>query len=115
MTGQPREWSDGRRSSPPASTRSCGSSTGWPTEAKHARGEARAQLVDRLAALDADLLAAAVLEIDPHQAQALKREAEAELAPFGSRMAPEVRDRAVGAAHQRLVREALGVPVLRYE
>jgi hypothetical protein len=84
-------------------------------DAKHARGDARARLIDRLAALDADLLAAAVDEIDPHQAQALKREAEAELAPFGSRMAPEVRDRAIGAAHHRLVREALGVPVLRYE
>ena len=59
----------GRHSSPPASTRSCGSSTVWPIEAKHARGEARAQLVDRLAALDADLLAAAVVEIDPHQAR----------------------------------------------
>ncbi len=88
---------------------------GLAGEAKKARGEARAQLIDRLAALDADLLAAAVDEIDPQQAQALKREAEAELAPFGSRMAPEVRDRAIGAAHHRLVREALGVPVIRYE
>jgi hypothetical protein len=84
-------------------------------DAKQARGEARARLIDRLAALDADVLAAAVGEIDPDQAHALKREAEAELAPFGSRMTPEVRDRAIGAAYHRLVREALGVPVLRYE
>jgi hypothetical protein len=84
-------------------------------EAKHARGEARARLIDRLAALDAGLLAVAVDEIDSDRAQVLKREAEAELAPFGSRMAPEVRDRAIGAARDRLVREALGVPVLRYE
>ena len=88
---------------------------GLAADAKHARGDARSRVVDRLAALDADLLAAAVGEIDPDQADALKREAEAELAPFGSRMAPEVRDRAIGAAHHRLVREALGVPVLRYE
>jgi len=88
---------------------------GLADRAKHARGEARAQIIDRLAALDADLVAAAVAEIDPHQADALKREAEAELAPFGSRMTPEVRDRAIGAAHHRLVREALGVPVLRFE
>jgi hypothetical protein len=88
---------------------------GLAADAKHARGDARSRIVDRLAALDADLLAAAVDEIDPQQAEALKHEAEAELAPFGSRMAQEVRDRAIGAAHHRLVREALGVPVLRYE
>jgi hypothetical protein len=88
---------------------------GLLADAKHARGDARARLIDRLAALDAALLAAAVDEIEPQQAEALKREAEAELAPFGSRMAPEVRDRAIVSAHQRLVREALGVPVLRYE
>jgi hypothetical protein len=88
---------------------------GLAAAAKHARGDARARVIDRLTALDAGLLAAAVEEIEPRQADALKREAEAELAPFGSRMAPEVRERAVGAAHHRLVREALGVPVLRYD
>ena len=88
---------------------------GLLADAKQARGEARQRIIDRLAALDADLLAAAVAEVDPERAQALKQEAEVELAPFGSRMAPEVRDRAVVAAHHRLVREALGVPVLRYE
>ena len=88
---------------------------GLAADAKHARGDARARVIDRLAALDAGLLAAAVDEIEPQQADALKREAEAELAPFGSRMAPDVRDRAIATAHQRLVREALGVPVLRYE
>lgn len=84
-------------------------------DAKHTRGDGRARVIERLATLDVDLLAAASDEIDPHQATALKREAEAELAPFGSRMAPEVRDRAIGAAYHRLVREALGLPVLGYE
>jgi hypothetical protein len=84
-------------------------------DAKQARGEARARVIERLAALDADLLRAAIDQVDPHQSDALMREAESELAPFGSRMAPEVRDRAIDAAHQRLVREALGLPLLRYE
>ena len=30
-------------------------------------------------------------------------------------MAPEVRARAVDAAYERLVRETLGVPVIRYQ
>jgi hypothetical protein len=84
-------------------------------DAKQARGDARARVIERLAALDVDLLAAASGEIDPQQAAALKREAEAELAPFKSRMPPEVRDRAIAAAYRRLVREALGLPVLEYE
>jgi hypothetical protein len=84
-------------------------------DAKQARGEARARVIDRLAALDADLLRAAIDQVDPQQSDTLKREAEAELAPFGSRMPPEVRDRAIDAAYQRLVREALGLPLLRYE
>lgn len=85
------------------------------TEARQARGERRARIVDRLAFLDLELLTTAVDEIDPTQAARLKEEAESELAPFGSRMAPAERDRALGAAFHRLVREALGMPVLTYE
>ena len=84
-------------------------------EARHARGEARSRVVDRLAALDLDLQEAAGAAIDVSQAEALRREAEAELAPFGARMSLEARERAAEAAFRRLVREALGLPSLVYE
>jgi hypothetical protein len=86
-------------------------------DAGHARGEARASLIDRVRALDMELMQAAVSEIEsePVRADALKREAEEELAPFRGRMAPDVRERSLAAAYQRLVREALGLPVVTYE
>jgi len=86
-------------------------------EAPTARGDVRARIVDRLAALDRGLLAAAVEEVeaDPARAAAMSREAEDELAPFRERMVPDARERALRAAYQRLVRAAIGVPVLAYE
>jgi hypothetical protein len=84
-------------------------------EARHARGEARSRVIDRLAALDLDLQTAAAAAIEVAQVEALKREAAAELAPFGSRMGPEAREHAAAAALRRLVREALGLPSLVYE
>ncbi len=46
------------------------------------RGDARRALIERLAALDAELLARARARIDETAAAALGREADAELAPF---------------------------------
>jgi len=83
--------------------------------ARHARGDARSRIIERLAVLDAELLARAIDQIDPQQSLALRREADEELAAFGPRMSPEAREHARGAAFARLVREALGLPVLRYE
>lgn len=84
-------------------------------DAKTARGDARAAIVERLAALDRQVLEASLREIDAATAAILRRETEAELAPFGSRMAPEARAHAADAAYARLVRETLGVPVINYE
>lgn len=84
-------------------------------DAKGARGEARARIVGRLLELDRLVMEAALREIDESTAGALRREAAAELAPFGSRMAPAVRARSVEAAFERLVRESLGLPVLTYD
>jgi hypothetical protein len=81
----------------------------------HARGDARAAVVERLAILDGELMAAAATELDPRAAADTLKEAEVELESFGSRMAPDVRARAVKAAYDRLVREMLGLPNLRYE
>jgi hypothetical protein len=86
-------------------------------EAKHARGDTRDRLIAGVHALDAALLRAAVHEVerDPARAETLRREAEEELAPFRGRLSPDVRDRALASAYHRLVREALGLPVLTYE
>ena len=83
--------------------------------AKQARGDERARLIDVLAGIDRALVAASMAAIDANVAATLKREAEAELAPFGSRLAPDARSRAVAAAFERLVRESVGVPVIAYE
>ena len=88
---------------------------GLSADARTARGEARAAIVERLAAIDRQVVAAALREVEPAAAAELRRDADAELAPFGVRMAPGERARAADAAYTRLVREALGVPVVTYE
>jgi len=80
--------------------------------AKQARGSARDALLERLAALDAGLLDLAQATIDAATAAELRASAESEIAPFGSRMAADARAAAVEAAFRRLVREAMGLPVL---
>jgi hypothetical protein len=51
-------------------------------QSQHARGDVRAGIVERLATLDDELLAAASVEIDAVTATAMRREAEEELTPF---------------------------------
>lgn len=80
--------------------------------AKQARGEARAALLDRLAAIDRELLDAAREDMDTARLAALRTEAEAEIAPFAARMAADARARAIDAAFDRLVRDAIGLPIL---
>lgn len=87
----------------------------YTADARGARGENRARIVSALAALDRELMTAGAKEIDAARARELQREAEAELAPFGARMAPDARETALEAAFRRLVREALGLPTLSYE
>jgi hypothetical protein len=84
-------------------------------ESKKSRGDARAAILDRLAELDRGLVQAAAAELDREAVATARREAEAELAPFGSRLGPEVRAQAVDAAFERLVRESLGLPQIRYQ
>jgi hypothetical protein len=83
--------------------------------AKSARGDERARILERLAEIDRALIAAARAELDDEAAAQLRREAEAELAPFETRMAPDVRARSVEAAFERLVRDAFALPELTYE
>jgi hypothetical protein len=84
-------------------------------ESKKSRGDARAAILDRLAELDKGLLRMATAELDDAAVTAARREAEAELAPFGSRLSPEMRAQAVEAAFERHVRDTLGLPMVRYQ
>lgn len=82
-------------------------------DARRARGEQRTRIIDRLADLDRALMDAAAREVDAPSAAALRREADAELAPFGSRMAPDAKAQATTAAFERLLRESLGLPIVQ--
>jgi hypothetical protein len=84
-------------------------------QAKRSRGDARAAILDRLAELDRGLMEAAIAELDRDAVVTARREAEAELAAFGARMTPEMRAQAVEAAFERLVRDTLGLPQVRYQ
>jgi hypothetical protein len=83
--------------------------------AKQARGASRAALIDRLVALDRELLEAARTEIDQPRRASLLAEAETDIAPFAARMTAEARARAIDAAFDRLLRDDVGLPVLFHE
>jgi hypothetical protein len=83
--------------------------------AKQPRGDARAALLDRLRALDRELLDAARADIDEDRRAALAAEAGTEIAPFAARMPADARGRAIDAAFDRLLRDAIGLPVIGHE
>jgi hypothetical protein len=79
------------------------------------RGDARQALVARLAQLDVEVLAAARHRCDPPALAALGAEADAELAPFRSRMSAEVFEQSHRAAVDRLIRERHRLPTLTFD
>jgi len=83
--------------------------------AKQPRGEARAALLERLAALDRELLQSARQELDETRQAELTAAAAADIAPFAARMSPEARAQATAAAFDRLLRDTLGLPNLVHE
>jgi hypothetical protein len=82
--------------------------------ARGVRGEARQALLDRLAALDRELVQTARLTLDESSQAELAREAEEELAGFRSSMAADVFARAREAAIDRIVRERFGLPTIAF-
>lgn len=80
--------------------------------ARGIRGDARQALIDRLAALDRELLQTARASLDEASQDALGREADEELAGFRASMAAGVFARARDAAIDRLVRERFGLPTI---
>jgi hypothetical protein len=83
--------------------------------AKGLRGEARRQFLDRLRALDADLLDATRARVDAPTLAGLAAEADTELAPFRDRMPTEAYGRAHAACIDRLIRDRFSLPVIAFE
>jgi hypothetical protein len=79
-------------------------------EASRARGEARERLLERLAAIDANLVMAAIGALTSEQRSTLEAEAAEELEPFRGRMAPEAYEQTKRAALFRLARHHFGLP-----
>jgi hypothetical protein len=98
-----------------AITRITGELDELASRARVARGEARVRIVERLAALDLELVEAASRRVDPVLSRALQTEADAELAGFAPRMPADSLARARKLAYERLLREAFNLPVLSYE
>ena len=82
--------------------------------ARGLRGAARQELIERLAALDAELLEVARGSLDEASRADLAREAEEELAGFQSGMSPNAFSRARQAAADRLIRERLALPTVSF-
>jgi hypothetical protein len=78
------------------------------------RGAARRALLDRLTAIDAELLRQARALVDDRSRADLARQADAELAPFQSAMRADAFARAHEAAIDRLVRERFNLPIVGY-
>jgi hypothetical protein len=83
-------------------------------ESRGLRGEARQELIARLATLDSELIAAVRTLMDGAVVAEMTREAESELASFRQRMSADAFTRAVDGAVVRLVRERLGLPTIAF-
>ena len=81
-------------------------------EAGRVRGDARDELLQRVAQVDRRLLDASLAALAPEQRADLEREADTELAPFRSRMTADAVAASRRAAIDRLVREHFGLPTL---
>ena len=81
-------------------------------DAARARGDARDELLDRLAAIDTQLMTAAVDSLDAATRTAFEKEADVELTPFRARMTDDAYRQSRRAAIQRLVRHHYGLPSL---
>jgi len=85
---------------------------GYRASAKSVRGDARRELLDRLEAIDAELVTAARGQCDATALAQLRSEAGEELAPFKDRMTGEAFAESHRAAVDRLVRERSRHPIV---
>jgi hypothetical protein len=82
--------------------------------ARGLRGEARRAMIDRLAALDRELVQMARASLSEELLRICEREADEELGAFRERMPPAEFQRARERAIDRLARERLRLPTLTY-
>ncbi len=87
---------------------------GARAESRGLRGEARQELIARLAALDAELVVAARASLDEAAVAELMRGAADELASFRQRMLADAFARALDGAFMRLVRERFNLPTIAF-
>lgn len=85
------------------------------SQARGVRGDARAELVARLAALDRALLDAAWALVDDASRAAIGEDADRELAPFRARMEPDAWQRARDACMARILRDRERLPVVAFD
>jgi hypothetical protein len=85
---------------------------GLRPEAARARGDARDALLQRVAQIAETLTAAAFETLESNQRSAFEQEADAELAPFKTRMSADAFAQSRRAAIHRLVRQHFGLPSL---
>lgn len=83
--------------------------------AKGLRGSARDGLLERLRGLDARLLAAARAACDENTLRQLGDEADAELAPFRSRLRPQAYAQSRQACLDRLIRDYARLPAIAFD
>jgi len=81
-------------------------------EAPHSRGAARQGVLDKLTALDADLLDAVRAAATPEARRQAAEEAEQELEVFRARLPPGQWERSMSASVGRLLRDQMGLPTL---
>ena len=79
------------------------------------RGDKRQAMLQRLESLDEELVRTAHAALNETVRHALQAEADAELAAYRDRLAPEAFSRARQAAFDRVLRERLGLPHVRYD
>jgi hypothetical protein len=82
-------------------------------EAGRARGDARDEILRRLADVDRELAASALEAVGEEDRRALEKEADEELAPFRSRLTDEAYRQSRAQAVQRLVRDRFNLPALQ--
>jgi hypothetical protein len=83
--------------------------------ARGLRGDARTVFLERLSALDTELMDAARARCGTDLLRQIEAEADEELAPFRERMAPPVFERSRRAAADRLIRERRRLPVISFD
>src|SRR4051812_17811353 len=79
------------------------------------RGDARRALIERLAALDHELLAVVRSGLNADDSSRMNDEAAAELAPYRAAMSSDAYDRARAAVLDRLVRDRFMLPTVTFE